>query len=507
MRERASILLLAGATWTLRIALAWRGGQFYFPDEEHYFIAYTLLAQSPGLFRHLLAGAAFPASYDYVLTHPEHIGYAPIAMLADLVRIAAAWLVGLPDYKVIRPESPFWVSAGFLSVASVMVIVLTYALARRAGAGHGEGFLAAFLVGCSNPFFYYSRHVRPYDSAMALALLAMWVGLSPRPGPGRSFAVGLLASLAFVTYNGYWVGALVASTAHLAYRPGSTAAALSRAFPAAAGLAVPPALLSAATLARGAPPYLASLREFSQTVVQGDFAEGWSFPWEYLWQAEHGLLAVWFLGAVGVLALSGSASLPHRGRGLLWLGAALETYLLLVLGSTGLGAFVVYGRTARQLVPCLCLAAAAALASPLAGRRLKRQGGIALAGLALVQFLANAAPEFAQQFPGGVELAVAVRYGRVTRASTIEGCCPEYPTDAFYRKPSPAGEAAPYLLLNTSYLYPVMGAKPSPPGRELLAVPHPVSFPPYAYESYGPRERAILRSTDVRMRLLLKEPG
>jgi hypothetical protein len=51
---------------------------------------------------------------------------------------------------------------------------------------------------------YYSRHLLPYDTSMALALAALWCGV----GQGsriRSVACGALSAFAFLTYNA-WVG-------------------------------------------------------------------------------------------------------------------------------------------------------------------------------------------------------------------------------------------------------------------------------------------------------------
>ena len=76
-------------------------------------------------------------------------------------------------------EDTYWLGAIVLSLASVAVIGMTYLVARRAGADEPEALIAALLVsGCATMTFY-SRHLVPYDSALALALAALYIGLKP----------------------------------------------------------------------------------------------------------------------------------------------------------------------------------------------------------------------------------------------------------------------------------------------------------------------------------------
>ena len=88
-------------------------------------------------------------------------------------------------------EDTYWLGAVILSLASVVVIGMTYLVARRTGADEPEALIAALLVaGCATMTFY-SRHFLPYDSALALGLMALYIGL----GPGTSFKTSLLCGL------------------------------------------------------------------------------------------------------------------------------------------------------------------------------------------------------------------------------------------------------------------------------------------------------------------------
>ena len=64
-----------------------------------------------------------------------------------------------------------------LSQISVISIALVYAIARRAGRDRVEALIAAALMASAATMFYYARHLLPYDSSLALGLLALWCGL------------------------------------------------------------------------------------------------------------------------------------------------------------------------------------------------------------------------------------------------------------------------------------------------------------------------------------------
>src|SRR5262249_9115209 len=160
-------------------------------------------------------------------------------------------------------------------------------------------------------------------ASMALALLALWIGLADRPGLGRSALAGAVAGLAFLTYYGHWLLALAVTAIHVFRGLPSTAAVTRRGLAAGLGFAAPAPLIILLAVARGS-DFPVRLFNFSGTVTQGDFSEGWSLPWAYLWHAEHGLLLAWTLGTPAVLLPVGrpGRDASARARGLMWLGAA-----------------------------------------------------------------------------------------------------------------------------------------------------------------------------------------
>jgi len=244
--------------------------------------------------------------------------------------------------------------------------------------------------------------------------------------------------------------------------------------------------------------YWQTMVAFSGTVNQGLYTEGWNLPWEYLWHAE-GVLGLGLLLVIAVAALrarrSGSDfNLPAK-LGLLGLGMS---YGWLVLFSVGLGKFVVYARTVKPFVPFVCLAGGWALGRLLAGRPRLVQAGAAAAvcTLAFLQFL----PHFGRVFPAEAEVRILREFGNPKHSLSVTG--------SLYAPLALPVQRPDLALVNAQLLYPVRGYLGYPPGTTLLSLEHPLSYPPFQYESHNPRERALLREHDIRIRLIkLSEPA
>lgn len=469
------VLLLAAAG--LRAALVLGGGQSFFPDEIRF-------ARSIILLLRLQAGRLDDA-LEFGLA-PDHTAWVWVGAGPALVQ--AAWLTvrGLPLESTTWWAHTAWISALVLSLASTAVVGLVHAVARRAGAPRDEALLAALLAACATSLLYFSRHLLPYDAALALGLAALWVGLTPAPRLATSAACGLLAGATFLTYNAYWLlaaGVLVAAAARAGCRPGQVAAL-------GLGAAAPPALVVALDLALRGGGLLSESRSFAASARQGAFEEGWRLPWEYLWEAEGALLAAWVAAAACAAARAARGG-PGAARGRLWLGLAVGLYAALALASTGLEAFVVYGRTARVLVPFLCLAAAWALVPGL--RRCRPGLRLALLALLLAHTAARFEAPLALVFPAQAWVPLSARFGPFAPTFTVRG--PALPA-----RP----DAVPGLwLVNGAYFHPFDGpGDPAPAGEVLWQAAHPLEFRPYQYEGFTPVQRRWLREEDVGMRVV-----
>ena len=474
--SRALALLLALAS-LLRLVLVVQGGQLYWPDER----LYTQVLDIFDLHR----GRPFDIVKALVSTQ-DHIGFALISALPAGTQF---WL----GHALSRSGNGLMILPGILlSQASVLSIAIVYAIARRARRDRTEAFLAAALMAAAATMFYYSRHLLPYDSALLLALVALWcgVGTSARD----SIACGAAASAAFITYNGYWLLAGLVLLLHIVHEGRTTAtSAVMRALLAGAGFAVVPLVIMLVELATGAPLLFSGMRRLAGTVTDGYAPEGFSLPWAYLWHAEHGLLLVWIAAALFVVVDDTDWNGPRRRTAATWVLAATCIYLALGASSAVLHAFVVMGRQSRQMVPFLCLATAAVATEVFERRRWPSWMVTACIAALVVQAAWNFRQPLLQRFPRDVISEITSKYGPIDFDNTIQG--PPLTHDHVESQ---------WVLFNAQHLYhPRAPRPPLPPSLiEVMRFRHPLQFLPYQYEGLEPMERQVLRGNDIAMRLV-----
>lgn len=484
--HRVALAVLLLTSWLVRVALAVTAGQFYNPDEVRYCRSLELL--------HLLRHGELSAFYASVVGHVDH----PLYPLAGLAPAAAqriyAHLLGYEPSSATTLRT-MWVAASVFALASAANILLVYLLALKASGRRGEALGAAFLAACSNSLFYYSARFLPYDVSLALALSALLLGLGP-PGARRSFVCGTLAALSVLTYMGYWFLAPVVLVAHMFGKDW-----LRRGAAAAAGFALPVALLVGLGQHRTGGSYLRDLGTFTSWVTLGDFGEGWLIPFVYLWHSEHLLVLLLAAGALAALIME------PRGKARVWVGAAVMVYALLVLSSTVLHKFVVYGRLARAVVPFLCLAAAPAMFW--LWRRRPKLTALAMALVAL-----QAAHNFSQSFaignPTDLREWAKERYA-ATDAATLDASWwritvePGGQACVMRREEAPQPGDARYVLTNAGVPWPVRGEAGAPEGTVIFSARHPLAYLPNHFEGYTQAERKLLG--DLKISLIDRGPA
>jgi hypothetical protein len=475
LRLRPVAILLALAS-ILRIVLVVQGGQLYWPDERLYSEVLDIYDLHKGHAFDILKALVSPEA---------HLGFTLISAIPAAIQFSLG-------HALSRSGNGLMMLPGVvLAQASVIAIALVYAIARRAQRDPTEALIAAILMASATTIFYYARHLLPYDSALALGLLAVWCAL----GGARRDSVfcGAAASAAFITYNGYWLIAGMAMFVHIADEGRATVrSAISRGVFAAMGFLLVPAIIMLVEAATGAPMLLASMQRLAGTVTDGYAPEGFTLPWAYLWNAEHGMLLLW-IAAAAFVAFDRRTWVPGRRRtAAVWLIVAALIYLGLAFCSALLHLFVVMGRQVRQMVPFLCLASAAVIAELLERRRWPAWLLPACATAFALQVAWNFHQPLQQRFPRDVVSEIEAKYGPIDFDNSIEG-------------PPLAREhvASRWLLLNAQHLYHARAPRPLPPtGVEVMRFAHPLQFRPYQYEGSEPMERQVLRSNDIAMRLL-----
>jgi hypothetical protein len=475
----------AGLRWWLVLG----GGQDWFPDEKRFWWS--------GLVVYWFHEGHWRQALEPILEWNQHPGFTCLGCLPVALHFAWAGWHGVACAEVPFDETVRF-SAAVLSLASVISMVLVRSIVLRAGGSLLEARLAMALMAGSNTMFYYARHVLPYDASLALALASLAVGMRAG-GRWRLVLSGCLAGAAFMTYYGYWAIVVVISVAVVTWKTTTITQVGRRAAWFIAGSLAWLAALVIGRFAVFGGSFLQGMMSFAGTVKKGAFAEGWSLPWAYLWHAEHALLICW-LAAIAAVLCAVARRRYVAGYAIAWVWMTGAVYLLLVLSSVALHQFVVYGRTARQLVPFLCMIGGVGgarlweIARANAKRWIIELGVLAL----VIQSAWNFRLPLRQWFPADVKRLVAAEYGGFSQALTVEG-----PIIKDEQATSPiAGSTTRYVLLNAQYLAPVRGEKATPSGRVVLRFSHPTQFIPHQYEEFTPRERRILRQTDISIRLI-----
>ena len=470
------MLLLLAAALAVRLVLTLRGGQLFFPDETFYYRGVVLgEALARGDVRNGLREA---------FEQDAHIGFTALTLAPAFAQFAHSAVTGVPTSRNLR------VAGVFFSAISVGCVSLVYLVARRTGADEREALLAAGLLAASSTLTFWARHLSAYEAALALNLWSIAIAASARRSLPRLCAAGFVASMALMTYNGYWACTGAVLVFLVLYRAATVADMVRGAVAASFGFTLLLLCLHVVSVEVGAIPLLKSLGRFSGRISEGDMSEGWSLPWEFLWHAEHGVLLLWIGGAALAVAGSNRRDASLRGRALMWIGMLALVYGMLVIGSVGLRRFVVHGRTVHPMLPFLCLAAAAGLRPLLDPVRRRRRLAWCAAVLTVAQVAWNLRIPMRQTFPADFHERAHARYPNAIDVYSIN-----------VGENIPPPPDATYLVVNAVYVYPVFGRLPLPPTERLMSEPHAQAFLPYQYEGFRRRERNILRSDNLAMRV------
>ncbi|HEX4438880.1 MAG TPA: glycosyltransferase family 39 protein [Thermoanaerobaculia bacterium] len=452
--------MIVAFSLALRVVLVFSGGQGYWPDETRYLRSRVAVD--------LARRGAWSKAASY-LSNPDHVMF-PILGLAPASVDPATRI----DWMILQ-LSGARIPAIFFSLFSVASLLLLFAIARRVGESAEASCLAALLFALSATQLYYSRHLLPYDAGLALLLGALYAGLRRPDAVRDSILCGALSCAGFLTYNGYWLLAIFAGLAHLFRPPLSRRLLVRRAAIAGAAFAAPILAIAAIDAAVNGDFFRRWVR-FAGTVTQGSYGEGWRLPFAYLWHAEHLMTLLWAASLAWALARLARDGRSRSGALAVGVAGIVFVYAGLVLASVVLHETVVYGRHVRQLVPFACLISGAALGR-LASRREAR------ARLALAVVLAAACLQAALNFRPPLRQVFPDEFRRMAG-----------------RLPNPDG--SPRRILYAEHIYPVPRDVVPANGVVLLARDHPLQYLPYQYEGFAPAERAALRATDIRMRLI-----
>lgn len=466
-RHRRIVLAILVSSFLLRMILVSLGGQYFFPDEARY---------DTSRFAADILWAGDIVGFLKALHSADHFLFKAIGVLPATLQI-------------IFGSSPK-IPALFFSLFSVASLWLTWRIVHRIGENERAALLSISLFALCSTQLYYSRHLVPYDMAMAFGLLAVFIGLRKPARAVDSILCGLSSACCFLTYNGYWILGGFAMLVHVLQQPQTFATTGRRALFSVMGLVAPIAFIILISAAAGGDLFGSFIR-FSGTVTQGSFSEGWMLPIAYFWHSEHLLILLWVVALLFGLWDSTVGSRKESVRFAVF--GIIFAYGTFVVFSVFLEKFVVYGRLARQMVP-FCSILVALFLEKLWTCNLKIKPLITVIVLIVVcQAAFNFKQNYTHTFPSDF----------LQLASEASGQNFPSKPHGFYSDLSVTTETEECEVLFAHYIYPA----PHPvteSGEIILQRPHPQQFLPYQYEGYTPDQRSKFQSVDISMKLILK---
>jgi hypothetical protein len=451
--DRFALSLILAVSLVLRMTIAVRGGQYFWTDESNYVRSQT--AAAAFVVGHFRAGA------EELFSHSDHMMFEIIGVIPAMGQIATRGLV--------------WLPAVFFGSFSVGIVYLTSRLVRALGGSSREGLFAALLMASCASFFYYARHVFPYDLALFLYLCGALCGF--RSGCANSLLAGILSGLSFLTYNSYWwFGGTVLILTVLSHKE-SLSSAIKRSVVTLVGLSLP--ILATLGIARLLGHELVGKflhHAYLVSADAGDRGIAWRVIPEYLWVTERHLFLFLVIAFLAAFALCATGNAERRVR--LWIAGSLVFYAGQVAVFDVLKVFFVCARHARPLEIFLCLIGGWFLAKIFAQGSYGRIATYLLVPAILFQAAANFSVPLRQMFP------------------------PEFEQNAYAAIAKDVShDPGQYRILGGGYSEnDAEETIEKSPHIVLYEQRHPLEFTPYSFDDYTESYRRKFHSRDISMK-------
>jgi hypothetical protein len=491
--------------WPIAIVLAVVGlyrfslvgrGVMSIPDEQMYFKAGLALSELRA--RHLGPAVAHLAS-NFARPGSAIIQLVPAALQA------IPFAYGVPTSN---PRSLMIPVAMNVTVTLVTLWVFWRVSLILFGGGDGPAAIAAAIYGLLLNSNVYVRHVLAYEPAMCLGMIAVWMAVS-QPGSGRlALAIGVVSGLAMTVYPGYYGFALVPGAVLMTARDAERSR-LSRGVMFVTGAALVMASMAVFCWI-GSVNYLAEARRTSRLIVQGSFAEGFSFVPRYLVEVERlsgVLLLVGF--AAWLCRLAVERARGERVRPVQWLVlAACGGWLWQASGAYFAHAMVLNGRLTHPWMAFLVWATIDAIGWAPRGLVSRSLSTVAV-GVALYSWIGYV-PEYAHlAYPGDVLYERRINTAWLPAADRTCAMQPLYPYDS----PAPVSRVTnePYVRQPVSIENFCIGVPPvgsagasshAPAGKTVIfEAPHFMAFRAYRFEGLTPEERDAIQRREFWLRV------
>ena len=505
----AWLVVLLAALTCYRFSLI-GSGHFFYADEWAYGCAAPLID-------HLAAGEYFFGVYE--LFRPSaRPGFVLVSVVPVLLQRGVGALLG------IAPESLHYYDAvaGFNVAVTLAVTVCLYGTGRAWLRSPWYALLFAgthALLANSNVWV---RHMVPYYESLLMGLAALWLlsceGGSRRRAVVRAFVAGLLSTLAYASYPGFYPFVILNALVMLAVAPKRVASAV--AYATGAALVIGGFELLACSVGTS---YLQDMLHSQERMGlwagapwnMGAPEEGYVFIWRYMRDVEGWAGIVLLVGSVcgaGLLLTRSRAEFPRAAR--VGIATAIACYLLHASAAVFFQKMVFYGRFLTLYLPFVVCGAVVALKQ--IPRSAVRRIGVCAVALVSVGSFVNFARSYATMaYPTDFFVDAMAQAGLdVPGPRVFPALTPEF---AMVADGIPAGIpahlaahdavrtcTARFIAVNVKHMDSPQQHQPfiPPNGYRLVTQAlHPNAFPGPGYEGFRPavRERFLERQPTMRI--------
>ncbi|HUK35497.1 MAG TPA: hypothetical protein VLV86_16385 [Vicinamibacterales bacterium] len=494
---RRLLALLLVAVGIYRFSLLGRGA-LAFVDETFYFTSVKALQS-------LSSGDLHSAVADIAAARGRN-GAALLQMpVAALQAIPARY--GIPASNLRSLLLPTACNVIVTLISLYFVFGIGVVLCGSAGAALAGAFVYALLANSN----IYVRHLLPYDWALCVGLLALWLAITRQNSRGLAVWTGLLTGVLLTVYTGYYSLCAVIGLAVLWQAWSSRALRDAFKFTLVFALSAAAAIAAVELLFRtGGQSYFGSLRGVHRDISFTSYGDGWTFLPDYLLDVERLAGLALILGAVAYVWRAGVRIVHGRVRPIdRVMLTMLAAFVVQAASSSALHAIPLYGRLIHPWMPFLVWMLADSLtAAP--GRRARAVAYTGVLAASVISFGLMNREYWPLKYPPDVLYAMGIDTEHLSPDHML---CELYPGTS-YSSPGPVNRTTrepftdrrDYVLLNFCQALPAV-PRPKQPAvvpsgaTRVFDGPHWMTFPAYAYEGLSREDREAIRRDAYRLQV------
>ncbi len=495
------LFILVLACTFIKILLVGKG-LLAFPDETRVFASANML-------RNGIEGNLQQVIVDLFSTNGR-----PGEVLLNLIPVSIQYITGQLFNLSTFQSSNTWPFFLFNFITYLGILWFHYKIAFLLFKKKRHALLSVLLLVCLVNGYIYLRHALPYDKSLVIFYFLIYRFLSYKDvyKTKNLIAYGALAFFGFLVYPGYIISYIIVSAFFFFFRlkRKNVQQHLKKIAVFALGGGI--LFLMFELLSRaGGVSYLAISSTLSNTIIQGDFSESFSFIISYLYEVE-GVLGILILIGVVLYVLHGFI---HFQKTFMDFNDPLMILTILIIGlwfAYACAGYVFhkvtfYGRLIHQFIPLMCLITVSVFSIWISSKKWGVLSVIVLTGISVFSFLPRFIDYLSYDYPKDVAWSFEDNHPDILFTEHCEAGESWSMLNNYNEQHATATVSKMYHIVNACFFYPIV--KPEtvttyvPPQKNelLIEVPYFQNFIAYQFEGLSPEQRRRLQAMDLKIKI------